>query len=48
MAIILATKVEDVDMNDAGNLGKNMHAGYAYFGAGLTTGFSNLVCGYVG
>lgn len=48
VAIILATKVEDVDMANKENLSKNMHAGFAYFGAGLTTGFSNLVCGYVG
>lgn len=43
VAIILATKVENVNLSAGGH--KNMHAGYAYFGAGLTTGFSNLVCG---
>lgn len=47
VAIILATKVEDVNMNDLERLAKNMHAGYAYFGAGIITGFANLVCGYV-
>lgn len=45
VAIILATKVENVDINNQNLLAKNKHAGYAFFGAGLTTGFSNLVCG---
>ena len=48
MAIILSTKIEDIDpeSSDGKYSTKNMFAGYAYFAAGLTTGFANLVCGY--
>eukprot|EP00210_Caulerpa_lentillifera_P002776 g2652.t1 len=47
VAIILSTKIESVEfISDDGRYGrKDMFAGYAYFAAGVTTGFANLVCG---
>jgi len=47
VAIILSTKVDLVSpLTDDGKYStKDMHAGYAFFAAGLTTGFANLVCG---
>ena len=49
VAIILSTKIEEVgpETDDGKYSQKNMYAGYAYFAAGVTTGFANLVCGYV-
>ncbi len=47
VAIILQTKVEIIPMGpDSRRYGTDLMAGgYAILGAGLTTGFANLVCG---
>lgn len=47
VAIILSTKIEEVfpETEDGKFSDDDMFAGYAYFAAGLTTGFANLVCG---
>ncbi|CAD7699458.1 unnamed protein product [Ostreobium quekettii] len=46
VGIILATKAESVSPVEGARFSKqNMHAAYAFFGAGLTTGFANLACG---
>lgn len=46
VGIILSTKVEVVTPGYDGKYGRiDMHAAYAFLGAGLTTGFANLVCG---
>jgi len=46
VGIILATKAESVSPLEGARFSKqNMHAAYAFFGAGLTTGFANLACG---
>jgi len=47
VAIILSTKIEEVfpEETDGKYKDSDMFAGYAYFAAGLTTGFANLVCG---
>lgn len=47
VAIILSTKIEEVEPEREDGLykTKDLFAGYAYFAAGVTTGFANLVCG---
>jgi V-type H+-transporting ATPase proteolipid subunit len=45
VAIILQTKLENISKEKGLFSRSNMSAGYAIFGAGLTCGFSNLVCG---
>jgi V-type H+-transporting ATPase proteolipid subunit len=45
VAIILQTKLENISVEKGLYSRSNMSAGYAIFGAGLTCGFSNLVCG---
>ncbi|CAK5022558.1 unnamed protein product [Meloidogyne enterolobii] len=47
MAFVFAGKFAPFDRNTATKevLAKNLAAGYAIFGGGLTVGFSNLVCG---
>lgn len=45
VAIILQTKLEDVDVTKGLYSRGNMYAGYAIFAAGVTCGLANLVCG---
>lgn len=45
VAIILATKIDSVELYGGPIPREDVHAGFAFFGAGLTAGFSNLVCG---
>jgi V-type H+-transporting ATPase proteolipid subunit len=50
VAIILQTKIEPVKAEPADGVyaGPAMYSGYSIFGAGLTCGFANMVCGCVG
>ena len=45
VGIILGTKIENLQPGPGGYTLTQLNAGYAIFGAGLTAGFANLVCG---
>ena len=47
ITIILTQKIKDVPLQDDGNpCPLSRAAGFAVMGSGMSTGFTNLVCGY--